>query len=166
MQVTVPLPAPPPASFFLSQLSPSSMKGGSVTPPMQAPGKGRHSLAPVYLRHLQQLLPWTGGTWVSPPSLSPPLPSPTWIRGITNHFQTHLLAPYRKGRQAVLNKDTSILVLGLLWCTGHLRAGGWGNGFFISLLIQLCVHPSDFRPLSHILVPILSSCLLPGCKTG
>lgn len=71
-RVRVPSPAPPPASFLLSQPSSSSVKEGSATVPIQAPGKGRHSLAPAYLRHLQQLLPWTGGTWVSLPSLGLP----------------------------------------------------------------------------------------------
>lgn len=71
-RVRVPSPAPPPASFHLSQLSSSSVKEVSATVPIEAPGNSRHSLTPVCLRHLQQFLPWTGGTWVSLPSLALP----------------------------------------------------------------------------------------------
>lgn len=66
------LTSPSSCLILLSQFSSSSVKGGSATVPIQTPGKGRLSLVPVYLKHFQQLLPWTGGTWVSLPSLTLP----------------------------------------------------------------------------------------------
>uniref|UniRef100_A0A8C6GVB9 FXYD domain-containing ion transport regulator n=1 Tax=Mus spicilegus TaxID=10103 RepID=A0A8C6GVB9_MUSSI len=151
-RVRVPSPAPPPASFLLSQPSSSSVKEGSATVPIQAPGKGRHSLAPAYLRHLQQLLPWTGGTWVAVPrgqripsstvSPSSPAYSVTWLPALGSCY----LLLTRRGCSRV---DFGRSVRGRAYTTAHVsslqdyetvRKGGLifaGLAFVVGLLIIL-----------------------------